>query len=111
MSYVIANAASKNQMLYAFEPSFPTASIEYKTVRLEHVQYDHNGNILVDADTLKEFEFLGVPIFERKSSAKEFIVGLSLVGKAKYVGIRYERAYEHKLSAPYAFSSWTDLSR
>ncbi|MDN4734793.1 hypothetical protein [Vibrio parahaemolyticus] len=70
MAYVLANKASKNQMLYAFEPNFTIESIEYKTVRLDHVQYDHQGNILIDSDTLKEFELLGVPIFEKNPQLK-----------------------------------------
>ncbi|MDO6496979.1 hypothetical protein [Photobacterium sanguinicancri] len=111
MTFVLANTGSKNQVLYAFEPNLSTSNIEYKTVRLEHVQYDHQGNILVDSDTLKEFELLGVPVFEKKSSAKEFLVGLKLVGKAKYVGVRYKRAYEHLLTDLNAFSSWTELNR
>ncbi|HGS4888100.1 TPA: hypothetical protein ACMDRT_004573 [Vibrio parahaemolyticus] len=77
MAFVLANTATKNQALYAFEPNFTIESIEYKTVRLDHVQYDHQGNILIDSDTLKEFELLGVPIFEKKSSAKAFLVGLN----------------------------------
>ncbi|EOV0052971.1 hypothetical protein ACOIYL_004473 [Vibrio parahaemolyticus] len=111
MAYVLANKASKNQLLYAFEPSFTIDSIEYKTVRLDHVQYDHRGNILIDSDTLKEFELLGIPIFEKKSSAKEFLVGLDLVAHAKYVGVRYKRAYEHNFKDLKAFSSWTELNR
>ncbi len=111
MAYVLANKASKNQLLYAFEPSFTIDSIEYKTVRLDHVQYDHQGNILIDSDTLKEFELLGIPIFEKKSSAKEFLVGLDLVAHAKYVGVRYKRAYEHNFTDLKAFSSWTELNR
>lgn len=98
-------------MLYAFEPSFNIKSIEYKTVRLEQVQYDHQGNILIDSDTLKEFEILGIPIFEKKSSAKEFLVGLDLGAYAKYVGIRYKRAYEHNFTNLSALSSWTGLNR
>ncbi|BCK15565.1 hypothetical protein VCSRO45_3185 [Vibrio cholerae] len=39
-------------------------------VRLEHVQYDHQGNILIDSDTLKEFEILGIPIFEKNPRLK-----------------------------------------
>ncbi len=70
MAYVLANKGSKNQMLYAFEPSFNINSVEYKTVRLDHVQYDHQGNILIDADTLKEFEILGIPIFEKNPRLK-----------------------------------------
>ncbi|EKF9989629.1 hypothetical protein [Vibrio cholerae] len=107
MAYVLANKGSKNQMLYSFEPSFNIKSIEYKTVRLEHVQYDHQGNILIDSDTLKEFEILGIPIFEKKSSAKEFLVGHDLGAHAKYVGIRYKRAYEHNFTSLSALSSWT----
>ncbi|MGI9835940.1 hypothetical protein ACJPQX_22105 [Vibrio vulnificus] len=111
MAYVIASKASKNQTIYAFEPDFSTESIEYKTVRLEHVQYDHQGNILVDSDTLKEFELLGIPVFEKKSSAKEFLVGLNLGAHAKYVGVRYKRAYEHIFTVLNALSSWTELNR
>ncbi|HHC6661068.1 TPA: hypothetical protein ACN326_004972, partial [Vibrio parahaemolyticus] len=111
MAYVLANKASKNQMLYAFEPSFNIDSIEYKTVRLEHVQYDHQGNILIDSDTLRDFELLGIPVFEKKSSAKEFLVGLDLGAHAKYVGVRYKRAYEHNFTDLKAFSSWTELNR
>ncbi|MBM5419152.1 hypothetical protein J8A28_22990, partial [Vibrio parahaemolyticus] len=68
MAFVLANTATKNQALYAFEASLSLESVEFKTVRLEHVHYDHDGNILVDSDTLKEFEVLGIPVFERKSS-------------------------------------------
>ncbi|WP_340700290.1 hypothetical protein [Vibrio harveyi] len=111
MAYVLANKASKNQMLYAFEPSLNIDSIEYKTVRLEHVQYDHQGNILIDSDTLRDFELLGIPVFEKKSSAKKFLIGLDLGAYAKYVGGRYKRAYEHNFTDLKAFSSWTDLNR
>lgn len=111
MAYVLANKGSKNQMLFAFEASLTFDSIEYKMVRLKHVQYDHNGNILIDSDMLKEFETLGIPIFEKKSSAKEFLVGLDLVTHAKYVEIRYKRAYEHNLTNFSSISSWTELNR
>ncbi|MCA3949362.1 DUF3265 domain-containing protein [Vibrio vulnificus] len=111
MAFVLANTATKNQALYAFEPSLSLESVEFKTVRLEHVHYDHDGNILVDSDTLKEFEVLGIPVFERKSSAKQFLVGLNLVGKAKYVGVRYKRAFEHQYTDLGLFSSWTELNR
>ncbi|WP_367834576.1 hypothetical protein [Vibrio cidicii] len=111
MAFVLANTATKNQALYAFEASLSLESVEFKTVRLEHVHYDHDGNILVDSDTLKEFEVLGIPVFERKSSAKQFLVGLNLVGKAKYVGVRYKRAFEHQYTDLGLFSSWTELNR
>ncbi len=111
MAFVLANTATKNQALYAFEPSLSLESVEFKTVRLEHVHYDHDGNMLVDSDTLKEFEVLGIPVFERKSSAKQFLVGLNLVGKAKYVGVRYKRAFEHQYTDLGLFSSWTELNR
>lgn len=111
MGYVLANKATKNQMLYAFEPNFNIDSIEYKTVSLEHVQYDHQGNILIDSATLKELELLGVPVFEKKSSAKEFLVGLGLMAHAKYVGVRYKRAYEHSFIDLNTSSSWTELNR
>lgn len=111
MAFVIANTAIKNQMLYAFTPNLSSKNVEFKAVRLEHVQYDHDGNILVDSNTLDEFEVLGVPVFEKKSSAKQFLVGLNLVGKAKYVGVRYKRAFEHQHTDLSLFSSWTELNR
>lgn len=111
MAFVIANTATKNQVLYAFEPNISVDNVVFKTVRLEHVEYDHAGHILVDSKTLNEFEALGVPIFEKKSSAKQFLVGLNLVGKAKYVGIRYKRAFEHQHTHLNSFSSWTELNR
>ncbi|MEZ8296971.1 hypothetical protein AB6D11_24505 [Vibrio splendidus] len=111
MAFVIANTATKNQLLYAFEPSLSADCIDFKIVRLKHVQYDHDGNILVDSGTLKEFEALGIPVFERKSSAKQFLVGLNLVGKAKYVCVRYKLAFEHQYIDLGLFSSWTVLNR
>ncbi len=111
MAFVIANTATKNQAIYAFEPSLSLDSVEFKTVRLEHIHYDHDGNILIDSETLKEFEALGIPVFEKKSSAKQFLVGLNLVGKAKYVGVRYKRAFEHQYTDLDLFSSWAELNR
>ncbi|MDW1950149.1 hypothetical protein R7Q42_22855 [Vibrio sp. 812(2023)] len=111
MAFVLANKGSKNQTLYAFEPSLSTNNAEFKSVRLEHVQYDHDGNILVDSETLKEFEILGIPVFEKKDSAKRYLVSLNLVGKAKYVGVRYKRAYELIHTDLTTFSSWTGLNR
>lgn len=66
---------------------------------------------MIDSDTLRDFELLGIPAFEKKSSAKKFLVGLSLGGHAKYVGVRYKRAYENNFTGLIAFSSWTELNR
>ncbi|MCZ8500907.1 hypothetical protein O9853_06820 [Vibrio lentus] len=98
-------------MLYVFDPKLPFDKSECKLVQLAHVQYDHNGNILVDSEILRAFECLGVPIFETKAFAKKYMIGLSLVGKAKYVGLRFKRAYELDFLDLKARSTWTDLNR
>ncbi|MDH5895773.1 hypothetical protein [Vibrio splendidus] len=111
MVYILANTGVKNQRLYAFETVSPIECTEYKLVQLEHVQYDQDGNILVDSDTLREFECLGVPVFETKISAKKYMNGLSLVGKAKYVGLRFKRAFELDSIDLASGSTWTFLNR
>lgn len=111
MEYLLADTGRKNQMLYAFDPKLAFEKAEYKLVRLEHVQFDHEGNILLNSETLKELECLGVPVFESKVTAKKFMNGLSLVGKAKYVGLRFKCAYEVDSIDLSIRSTWTDLNR
>lgn len=111
MIYLLSDTGRKNQLLYAFDTKKSFESIEYKLVRLEHVQYDFDGNLLVDSAMLKELEGFGVPIFESKSSAKKYMTGLCLVGKAKYVGLRFKCAYEVNSIDLSIRSTWTDLNR
>ena len=43
MIYLLSDTGRKNQLLYAFDTKKSFESIEYKLVRLEHVQYDFDG--------------------------------------------------------------------
>ncbi len=111
MVYLLANKGDKNQMLYAFDPTLPMDQINYKLVRLTHVEYDNEGNILVNSKILSELESLNVPLFEKKSSAKLFVKGLSLVPSVKYIGIRFRLSHELNMIKLDGQSSWTQLNR
>ena len=111
MVYLLANKGDKNQMLYAFDSMLPMDQIEYKLVRLTHVEYDPGGNILVNSKILSELESLNVPLFEKKSTAKQFVKGLSLISSVKYIGIRFRLSQELNMIKLDGISSWTQLNR
>ncbi|ASO30947.1 hypothetical protein CG015_17150 [Vibrio anguillarum] len=109
MAYVIADTGFANQKLYAFYPVQDEEQINWNLVSIVSTNYDHDGSILLTAETLRELQEKNVAIFESKKSAKAVYHKLG-IPNCRYVRLILSITHEFKTRNGSYCSSWTDLN-
>ena len=109
MAYVIANTATKNQRIYAFNSVAEGEKIEWELVEILTTEYDYDQSIFLTSATLDEISTKGVAVFHSKKSAKAAYNKLG-IGSCRYVELVLNITHEYKSRNFKASSSWTALN-
>jgi len=110
MPYVLANTSMENQKLYAFDVLSTEKPKHWELVRIEPINYDVDGSILLTSNTLEQLKEKRVAVFDTKKAAQSEYAALG-ISNCRYVELKLDFTKEYLEHCGKSSSSWTDLNR